>query len=204
MTDIKFDEKFIQEVMNRYSTYINARCKISAEHQIQDPVWGQEDIQQEIYIHIWRFCTKASQEFSTEDNIWLPHMEMILRNVIKNILEGYGKFKRSDSLIDYTKDQDPVNHIDKTLSEDPYESVNLANFLVHVRKRIKPEYREYFEEIVNPSDQFKSFIRNNTPEGRTIRITKTIMAKYFRISYNKALAVFKDMEGSFEFCNKFA
>lgn len=204
MTDTKFDEKFIQEVIDRYSKYIEIRCKATAGKQIKDPAWGYEDIQQEIYIHIWRFCTKASQKFSSPDKIWLPHMETILRNVIVNLIEGYGKFKRSDNLCDYTKDLDIQEQMDKTFSDRPHEMVELSNFLAEAKKKIRPEYENYFDEIINPSEKFRNFIRENTPEGRTVKLTKTMVSKYFRISYNKALTIFKEIESSIDSCNSIA
>jgi len=199
MTNQTFDEKFMNEVMKRYQGYIEFRCKNTAENQIQDPAWGQEDLTQEILIHIWRFCTEASREYSDKDKIWLPHMEMIIRNVISNLIDC--KYKRQDIIVDYSKVQEPNNIIEQNMENKPYLNVDMANLLVHVKANVKPEYQEYFDEIVNPSDKFRSFVKSNTTEGRGFRVTKALVAKYFKISYNKALAVFKDLEETFDSCD---
>lgn len=199
MTDTKFDDKFIEEIMNRYQNYIEFRCKITAKDQIKDPAWGYDDIQQEIMIHIWRFCTDASRKYSSKNDIWLPHMEMMIRNVISNLLDC--KYKRQDTIVDYSNNADPTEVLEKSKDNRPYETVDMANLLVHVKKNIKPEYQEYFDEIVNPSDKFSSFIKSNTTEGRGFRVTKAMVSKYFKISYNKTLAVFKNLEETFKTCD---
>jgi len=200
MTRKSFDETFIQEVMKRYAGYIENRCKNVSKHQIKDPVWGQDDIQQEIYIAVWRFCTKASKKYSVKNYIWLPSMEMMIRNVVTNLLEH--RTKRADIFIDYEHSKSPESIIDETDHTEPYLWIDLNKHIAQVKKRIAPEFRQYFDEIINPSETFREFILANTPKNRSVKLTKSIVSKYFKIPYAKTLNIFKDLENSFEFCSQ--
>lgn len=197
-----FDNIFIEEVIKKYSAYIKKRCSYVSSQQIVDPIWGYLDLEQEIYLQIWRFSTKASQKFSTDKKIWIPQIEMIIRNVISNLLRR--KSQRSDLFINYLQSHDEKEWAKVSLNDLSYKYIDLANYLVHVKDMVKPEYKKYFDEIVNPSDEFRKFIIENTPNGRAIKITKRIVSKYFKIAYNTAMAIFKDLEKTFEYCNRIA
>jgi len=196
-----FDQEFLSTVMEKYGEYIKRKCIYSAGHQIFDPMWGPEDIEQELYLKIWRFCTEVSKDFSKNGKIWLPYMDMMIRNVIGNLLKP--KIKWRDMFDDRGRFGGLAVPFDDVRTDSgKIDSIDLKNYLVTVRKRVKPSYRKYFDELTTPSWYFREFIIENTKPGRTVIITKQLVSKYFGIAYCTTLLIFKHIEKSFVHCEK--
>ncbi|MCK4778034.1 MAG: hypothetical protein KAS39_06605 [Actinomycetia bacterium] len=206
MTDRKnFEQKFIKEVTKKFGDYINYRCDLEA-YTNEDPVLSSQDLAQEIYIHIYKQSTKAAMERSTDDNIWLPHIDMIIKHVFINTrLTPLNMHKRLDIVHPESSDRyDTLINTRKDKGIGVHELIEQKQMIEEIASKLSPNQRKMYYEIVNPSPKFKIFLIKKTPKNRKIRINKSITAKYFGISYKKCLSLFKSIEAALETCKEFA
>ncbi|MHC4643997.1 MAG: hypothetical protein ACYTBJ_00750 [Planctomycetota bacterium] len=196
---ISFEDAFFALIKKQFSGYIERKCRQEEKFQ-HDPIFGWDDVQQEVYLYLYKWTLEPARKRSKAGKIWLPYVKQSLNNCICNIRRSKANWKMRLNMhtFDITDSPDIAGEV---AHEGEYE-MEYTEFCEQVASLLSEQERTVYYQLLNPSKKFSNYVRKHSKRTGEVRVTRKIVSNYFDIKYAEVVRMFNNFKTVTQYCSQ--
>lgn len=198
-------DEFIVKVLDDYWSLLDNQVR-EMEVKLNSTLFDKDDLMQEVFEYLLRWCLPTVREKSTKYLLWVPYLKRSLQNCFINLAQKKYTKRRLSNVVELT--QDIIDSYVDTQSdtESDYEFEELVS---SVRRRLSERDRKIFDNVLNPTLSFNGYcsvLRAYYKKiGKKFSYRK-VVAEYFDLppntvnyTFNRIRKVIKEVSAQKEF-----
>jgi len=204
MTMEKVKTKFFECLEEEWGSFIERACYAEAAFH-HDPMLSNDDLKQDVFEYIYRYCFAEVYKRSKNGTIWMPYLRNSIRNCFVNTrkskknwrirLDMVGTDASEMEFLADTKNEGEHCFYDQRDIEADFE---YEEYCHEVATMLTKQEQMIFYALLNPSKEFSNFIKVRTFGRSNTRITKTMVSDFFGLNYGTVIEAFKKFRNTIE------